>query len=215
MKYFILIFLALVTFSGNCESLNVSTVDKNGIRWLVVSGDGFSPFYGVDIEMSYSADRLAIVEFDQAEKHVPVLAGDWLGSDAFTVVNRADSRHGSIRYAASILNPSPAVRGSGILFSVPFRSISGQPGEFAIVRAAVGTRSGDQRDIVLPGAVKVMPALSAAAAGDIRLPETAPGFSMPRNQQIPLWLLAVMAVVIVMLSISSVLLFVRSRKAGG
>lgn len=152
-QFVIWLFFSTTVFA---ERLFLSELDQDGIRWVIVSAEQLQPFYGIDIEMSYSADRLVLVS--AADSPVSqVVPGTLLNQDAFTIVNRVDVRTGTIRYAVSVLHPASAIEGSGVLFSIPFRAKGKESGEFTIARIETGSRDGEKRTLSAPATVLVFP----------------------------------------------------------
>lgn len=152
-KYFVWLCLSATV---SAEQLLLSELDRDGIRWVIVSAEQLQPFYGIDIEMSYSADQLDVVSAVD-NPVAQVTPGALLQQGAFTIVNRVDTKTGTIRYAVSVLNPAPAVEGRGVLFSIPFRAKGKESGEFKIARAETGSRNGEKRVLPSPAAVQVLP----------------------------------------------------------
>lgn len=212
MKLLLNMMFLLLAAASQAERLNIAELDRDGIRWLVVSADQLEPLYGIDVEMTFSSDRLEIVAGDSEQGAAPVVPGELFGDGTFTIVNRADIRAGKIRYAASVLNPSPEISGSGILFSIPFRTKGKNAGDFAIVSAEAGTREGIKR--TLPGAavVQVLPpqSLPSSAAGTT-------GYTLPaeiavQSNDLPVWLLVVLASALLILILLAVVLLRRIRQ---
>ncbi len=192
--------------------LNIAELDRDGIRWLVVSADQLEPLYGIDIEMTFSSDRLEIVADGSGKGSAPVVPGALFGDGTFTIVNRADIRNGKIRYAASVLNPAPEISGSGILLSIPFRTKGKEAGEFAIVTAEAGTRDGIKRMLPEVAAVRVLPprSVSSSASGTA-------GYALPfevaaESKGFSVWPVVVLVVVLLILLLLALVLFRRIRK---
>ncbi|MCA6059994.1 hypothetical protein HUF18_09435 [Thalassolituus sp. ST750PaO-4] len=214
MKLFLNIVFLLMAAASQAEMLKIAELDRDGVRWLVVSADQLNPLYGIDVEMTFSSDRLEIVTAGSGQEAASVVPGELFGDGTFTIVNRADIRAGKIRYAASVLNPAPEISGSGVLFSIPFRAKGKDAGEFAIVNAEAGTRDGIKR--TLPGAavVKVLPpqSLPSSAAKNT-------GYALPaeiavaaQSNDLPVWLLVVLAAVLFVLILLAAVLLRRIRQ---
>ncbi|MCW5849669.1 MAG: hypothetical protein KIT87_06275 [Anaerolineae bacterium] len=87
-----------------------------GLVWAEVVVEG-QAVYGADVRLSFDPTRLAPAA-DKAE------LGAFL-QGAHVALNQVDAKAGTVRFAATLLNPAPAANGRGVLIRVPFRVIDG------------------------------------------------------------------------------------------
>jgi hypothetical protein len=212
MKLFLNTMFLLMAAVSQAEMLKIAELDRDGVRWLVVSADQLKPLYGIDVEMTFSSDSLELVATSAEQGAAPVVPGELFGGGTFTIVNRADIRAGKIRYAASVLNPSPEISGSGVLFSVPFRAKGKDAGEFAIVSAEAGTRDGVKRSLPQVAPVQVLPPRSVPTSAAEKAGYALPFEVAADSSSLPVWLVAVVGAVLCILILLAVLLFRRIRQ---
>ena len=92
------------------------TAKTGGLVWAEVVVEG-QDVYGADVRLRFDPNRLAPVA-EQAE------LGAFL-QGAHVAVNRVDAKAGTVRFAATLLNPAPGANGRGVVLRVPFRVIDG------------------------------------------------------------------------------------------
>ena len=107
--------ITLSPSSGTINGCGTTTVEI----WLneVVN------FYGADIRLSFDPTVLQVVDSNPGQSGVQIEVGNFW-SPGFTVYNTADNSAGTIEYAATQLNPTPAVDGSGVILKITFNAIS-------------------------------------------------------------------------------------------
>ncbi len=150
--------------------------------------------YGADVEVSFDPSLMEVVDADTLTPGVQVIRGPLLQDPLFIVRDTADNSLGTMRFAATQLNPAPEVNGSGILFSARLRGKSGGTSALHFSLASLGGRGGvgisaSAVDGSLEAAPPVAPSISAAGlnASDLRLSWTAStgvaGYDLFRSTQ--------------------------------
>ncbi len=79
--------------------------------------------YGADVRLAFDAGRLAVLDADPSLPGVQVVPGYDLLSPDLVIRNEADNQAGTVWYAATQINPSPPVTGTGVLFSLTFQTL--------------------------------------------------------------------------------------------
>lgn len=173
MRILLLIFTLIAsTSSAGTPVLSFSTQDKEGIRWLILEATALDNIYGADLILDYDAAALEVVDLDSGKSGIQIQSGNLFGTSAFEVSNSVDTRKHSIRLALSLLNPAPAVSGSGILATIAFKNT--KPGIVQVKQLEFGTKEGRLISAELPQPVLVEPARSAATtSGKVSTPALA------------------------------------------
>ncbi len=86
--------------------------------------------YGADVRLSFDTTALQVVDADPAASGVQIQLLDTFLSPDFVVRKVADNDAGTIWYAATQVNPSEAVSGSGPLARITFSAL--RPGAFTL-----------------------------------------------------------------------------------
>jgi hypothetical protein len=101
---------ATITIEG-CETVEVEV-------WI----NDVDDLYGAEVKVSFDADMLEVVDSNEFAAGVQVANGGLLTEPVFAAVNDADNTSGEIHYAATQLNPTPPVSGSGAFVVIHFRA---------------------------------------------------------------------------------------------
>lgn len=80
--------------------------------------------YGADVWLAFDPAVLEVVDADPATEGVQITDGGFLMQPLFYIARSADNTAGTVHYAATQLNPTPPVDGSGTLAIVRFRAKS-------------------------------------------------------------------------------------------
>lgn len=102
------------------------------------------PVYGAEIALYFDAEVLEIADADTQTEDIQIIPGDFfdLNQNHFVLQNIADNTFGTVNYAMSLLNPSPAAQGDGILASIAFRVKKPGATDIQIKNCKFGTRDG-------------------------------------------------------------------------
>jgi hypothetical protein len=76
--------------------------------------------YGGEVHLKFDPSVVEVVDADPSKDGIQITPGDFLKPD-FVAVNKADNISGTIDYALTQLNPTPAANGSGVFMTVQFR----------------------------------------------------------------------------------------------
>jgi len=140
--------------------------------------EGVRDLYALDIRLAFDPTSLEVVDADPAVTGAQVRPGDLLKLDV-VARNTADNQAGSIWFAMSQANPTPAVSGSGTAFAATFRGRSGGRSFLAVSYARLATRDGRAIPVAVQGGeVAVVAAVQAPAT-----PTPAPPPERPALEQ--------------------------------
>jgi hypothetical protein len=96
-----------------------STVSISDTVTLDIRVDGMENLYGAQVEMSFDADLLEVVDAYDFLPGVQIEEGEFLVPDT-TIQNLVDNGRGAIRYSVSLQGDKPGVSGAGVLARVTF-----------------------------------------------------------------------------------------------
>jgi hypothetical protein len=99
--------------------------------------------YGLDIQLAFDPTRFEIIDANPAVAGVQIIPRNDLLSPDLVVKNVADNTQGSIWYAVTQLNPTPAVSGSGAVFAFKLRPLKPGSGEFSFDSFKLASRDGE------------------------------------------------------------------------
>ncbi len=101
--------------------------------------------YGADVRITFEPAMLEVVDADESRAGIQVTPGDFLDLDrSYVLQHNVDNAAGVIDYALALLNPAPAVQGSGLLAQVTFRGKVAGPTAISITEGLFGTRGGER-----------------------------------------------------------------------
>ena len=141
--------------------------------------EGVRDLYALDIRLAFDPAAVQVVDADPAAAGTQVRPGDLLKLDV-VARNVADNGAGTVWFAMSQANPSPAVSGSGVAFAVTF---TGRPGgghsPLAVSYARLATRDGRSIPVAVQGGDLAVVAVERAPA----TPTPAPPPERPALEQ--------------------------------
>ncbi len=98
--------------------------------------------YGYDVRLQFDPDVVEIIDTDDGQSGVQLTAGTFFAQSesTFLLLNEGDNEMGQANFAIVLVNPAPAVAGSGILFSVPMRAIANGDVELSVLESTLATK---------------------------------------------------------------------------
>ena len=150
------------------QTLSLNQGQKSSV---VIRIEGAADVYGVQIELSFDAGKIMILDAEDTEPGVQVLSGDFLAlEEGFTAVNEANNETGELSYAVTLLDPAEPASGSGTLIEFEVEALQTASSELLLglvilaspegaqlpVQIAYGP--GDDGDIIVPTAAATAPA---------------------------------------------------------
>lgn len=96
------------------------------LQTLTVSVDiqDVEGLYAADIRLNYDPTAIEIIDADPSADGVQFTIDPSFLSPDFVLAKTVDTENGIIHYAVTQLNPSPAVSGSGTLFTVELQALT-------------------------------------------------------------------------------------------
>ena len=99
--------------------------------------------YGVEISLGFDPKMIEMIDADNNQPGIQSKPGDFLDPNrGFFIQNFSDNKKGKVNYMYTLLNPAPATRGKGLLFSTGFRALQPGKGVFKILIGKLGTPEG-------------------------------------------------------------------------
>ena len=123
--------------------------------------------YGLDIQLAFDPTLFEIIDADPALPGVQIVPRNDLLSPDIVIKKTADNTKGTLWYAVTQLNPSPAVSGSGAVFAFKLRPLRQGMGAFNFDSFKLATRDGE---IIPATAVPVTYQIDATSPQLIFLP---------------------------------------------
>jgi PKD repeat protein len=133
-----------LSFSPSFRILPVGEVTT-----LEVVASSVADLYGGELEISYDPAALSVVDADANKEGIQISAGDVFASGAFVALNAVDEQAGKIRFAATLLDPSPAIQGNVVLAKVTFKGLKLGPSMLRFSNAQLLTSQASTLDVKL------------------------------------------------------------------
>ena len=146
------------------------SLGKGQISSIVVRIEGAANVYGVQLELSFDAGKIKVLDTEEIEPGVQVLSGDFLALDeGFTAVNEANNETGELNYAVTLLDPAEPASGSGTLIEFEVEALETASSDLllglVILASPEGAQlpvqitygPGDGGDIIVPTAAATEP----------------------------------------------------------
>ncbi len=134
--------------------------------------------YGLDFKLSYDPAVVEVVDANAAAPGVQIQSGpfpDVTAGQGLIQVNNVDIAGGVISYAASLINPTPAVDGSGVAAQVTFRGLAAGSSPLSFVSVLLSDRQASPITVTpVDGTVRV------TCTGTPRPTATRPSGTAPR-----------------------------------
>ncbi len=92
--------------------------------------------YGAELQLSYNPAQLRVDDANPRLEGTQIAPGPFLAADErFVVTNKVDADKGLVTFVVTLLNPAPAVSGSGVLATVAFRIVGAGPYAVDVIKA--------------------------------------------------------------------------------
>lgn len=130
---FLMLLTALLTVTPAAAQSNtlvfLQPVTESGDTVIVdVIAQNVTELYGVEFQLVYDPAAVEIVDVRPDQDGVQINAGTLLPADqGFVVANQAAPEKGTISFAMTLLNPAPAVSGSGSLAQISLKKLQNTP----------------------------------------------------------------------------------------
>jgi hypothetical protein len=96
------------------------TVGLGQVETVKIVIENVKDLYGGEVHLFFDPSVLEVVDADPGKDGIQITPGEFLKPD-FVAVNKANNISGTIDYALTQLNPTPAANGSGTFMTIQFR----------------------------------------------------------------------------------------------
>lgn len=101
-----------------------------------VRAENVTDMYGAEFRLRYDPNLLSVQDLATDQEGIQIEPGSFLpAQEGFVVANQVDETNGTITFALTLLNPAPAVSGSGPLARITFKRLQNSPATIEIERA--------------------------------------------------------------------------------
>lgn len=130
---------APLALAQNGTRLYLQPVESaNGLLTVEVLAGNVTDLYGLELHLKYDPAVLEIQDSKADQEGVQIESGTLLPvNQGFVVANQVDQGHGTILYALTLLNPAPAVSGSGPVARIAFKVLQDVPSTISIEQATL------------------------------------------------------------------------------
>jgi hypothetical protein len=143
------------------------TLNQGQTGTVLVQIEGASDVFGVQIDLTFDASRIKVIDENEAKPGVQILAGDFLiANEGFEAVNEANNEDGRLQYAYTRLAPAEPVSGSGTLFEFQIEALQPGPVDIQFGQAIVASPLGEELPVQLE--------ISTQGSGAIFVPNDTP-----------------------------------------
>lgn len=184
----------------------------NGILTVDVVAENVTDLYGLEVHLKYDPAVLAAQDAKADQDGIQIEAGSFLpANQGFVVANQTKEVEGEITFAMTLLNPAPAVSGSGPVARVSFKVLQDVPATINIEKAtlvSVNLQSIPTETVPLTIGDK-----SAVEAGSPTNSVAAPAV-VDENNSFPWWIVAALVLLLGILAIGAFVVmggFVQAR----
>lgn len=126
--------LALAQAGARVYAQPVEVTDNNLVVDIIA--ENVTDLYGAEFRLTYDPAVVAVQDFKPEQDGVQIAVGTLLPPDkGFIVANQVDETAGVVTFAMTLLNPAPAVTGSGPLARVTFTILQNTPSTINIDHA--------------------------------------------------------------------------------
>lgn len=120
----------------------VFEVGLGQVETLVLVLENARDVYGIDLRAAFDPAYLEVMDTDPAKDGTQLSPGDFIKPD-FLVRNQADNQAGTLRYAATQVNPTLPATGSGDVLSIQIRGLKMGKSAFSITSVQIADRHGN------------------------------------------------------------------------
>lgn len=130
---------APLVLAQNGTRLTLKPVEStNGMLTVEVMAENVTDLYGLELHLKYDPAVLEIQDSQADQPGVQIEAGTLLPvNQGFVVANQADASKGTILYALTLLNPAPAVSGSGPIARLNFKLLQNSSSVISVERSTL------------------------------------------------------------------------------
>jgi hypothetical protein len=194
----ILLVPASLALAQNGARVYLQPVESTaGLLTVDVIVENVTDLYGLEIHLKYDPALLEVQDSKADQEGVQVESGALLPVDqGFVVANQVNQGQGTVLYALTLLNPAPAVQGSGPVARITFKVLQAAPTTINIEQATLVAVS-----------LQTIPAetvpLTVGDTAQAPPPTGATPASTPANSAFPWWIVAAAVLLLGILAIGA------------
>ena len=132
-----------ITAIATISIAGASTIQGCETSQVEIWINNVADLYGADVRLSFDPAVLEVVDADAGEPGIQIENGGFLVPPLYTALNEADNAAGTIKYAATQLNPTPPANGCGILAIVTFRAKTAGSSDLDFTYTKLADRDGN------------------------------------------------------------------------
>jgi hypothetical protein len=105
---------------------------------IAINLENITNMYGLEIKLSFNPALLEVQDDKPGTVGMQIQPGEFPNPESYFVAqNAADNAAGTIAYAASLLSPSPAASGSGVVARIRFKALAAGTSTVSITQLAI------------------------------------------------------------------------------
>lgn len=116
---------------------------KGETRTMALRVQDASELYGIEFHLRFDPKIVQVQDDDAAKKGAQIKTGDWF-ADGFVATNKVDNAKGTIDYAVTLLNPTPALNGDGVIATIQFKAVRDGASPLKVSKAILATRDAQE-----------------------------------------------------------------------
>lgn len=197
-----------LAFAQSGARVYLQEVEQTPERLVVdVMADNVTELYGAEFRLTYDPALFRVQDANPDQEGPQVAVGTLLSADeGFVVANQVDEAVGTITFAMTLLNPAPAVNGSGALARVSFQVLQNGPSTINVEHAklvAVDLQTIPSETAALAVGQENQPEASAQNTGPNESPAPVSGGPPPAagGNDFPWWIVAAVIMVLGILAL--------------
>lgn len=121
-------------------------------RIVEVWVEDVSLVYGIDVQLSFNPDTLAIIDMDDKQEGIQLNPSNFFSPKEghfFFLKNEVDIENGIINYVVTLVNPAVPVQGNGLIVQIPVKAKIDGPITMHLEKGQFGTKEGLTLDPIL------------------------------------------------------------------
>lgn len=171
-----------------------------------IVAENVTDLYGAEFRLSYDPTVVTVQDFKPEQDGVQIQVGTLLAPDkGFVVANQVDETAGTVTFAMTLLNPAPAVSGSGPLARVSFTILQNTPSTINVEHAKLVSLDLEtipsQTAALAIGSDDNQPVVVANAAPPASEAKPVAAASTIQNDGFPWWIVAAVIMVLGILAL--------------
>jgi hypothetical protein len=123
---------------GSLRIDSASNVQVNSEVTLAINLENITDMYGLEIKLAFNPAILQVQDDKPGTVGMQIQPGEFPSPESYFIAqNAADNSAGTIAYAVSLLSPSPAASGSGVVARIRFKALAAGTSNVSITQLAI------------------------------------------------------------------------------